>query len=390
MRWLIGALLALLLAVAGGTLLARYSGRVIITLGDWTVQTTVLVFALALVAAVALLWFLFQLLLGAIRMPGVLRRWFSGRHDARFDHGLFALLRGDWPSAESNFSAAAHGEDALLALLLAARAAERQGAADHLRNYLSRARALPSQSRSDLELFDAELCLAEGRFGDAVALLERLHADRPRDMTVALLHAEACLRAELWQEALKALEWPSARPGERATRIRALAQRAHLGMLRRAGAQKDRQALGNAFRAAPAELRREPEFLLAYVNERIRIGGAGDCEPLLREALQRDWDARLVELYGLLRDDAATRLKHAERWLATHASDGALLLALGRICRDAAAPAGKARDYLERALELNPGPETCRELGVLLEQEGDSARAAACYKRGLLLASSRG
>ena len=73
---------------------------------------------------------------------------------------------------------------------------------------------------------------------------------------------------------------------------------------------------------------------------------------LLTRALEREWDSELVELYGECRPaDSKRQLEQAERWLAMHSQDAALLRVLGVLCQRAQLW-GKAQTYLEASLAL--------------------------------------
>ena len=61
-----------------------------------------------------------------------------------------------------------------------------------------------------------------------------------------------------------------------------------------------------------------------------------------------------------------------------------LLLCLGRLSlRNRLF--GKARDYLQSSLQIEPRSETYRELGQLLEQLNETQAALDCYRKGLAL-----
>jgi hypothetical protein len=49
---------------------------------------------------------------------------------------------------------------------------------------------------------------------------------------------------------------------------------------------------------------------------------------------------------------------------------------------------GRARSYLEASINLQASPESYRLLADLLEQMGEPAAAALCYREGLVLATS--
>ena len=79
------------------------------------------------------------------------------------------------------------------------------------------------------------------------------------------------------------------------------------------------------------------------------------------------------------------RLARAEDWLRHHPNDHQLLLALGRMCRDAALW-GKARNYLEASVAVAATPVAHAELGQLLEQLDERETAEEHYRASLGLA----
>ncbi|HQW58531.1 MAG TPA: hypothetical protein PK583_06220, partial [Gammaproteobacteria bacterium] len=69
-----------------------------------------------------------------------------------------------------------------------------------------------------------------------------------------------------------------------------------------------------------------------------------------------------------------------------HFTNPILLLTLGRLCL-ANQLWGKARDYLEKSLNLMPLPETYAALGFLMEYLELREKSEEYYKKGLLLAT---
>ncbi|MCK7577852.1 MAG: hypothetical protein MZV65_20115 [Chromatiales bacterium] len=120
------------------------------------------------------------------------------------------------------------------------------------------------------------------------------------------------------------------------------------------------------WKQAPAALREEDEaFLVAYATALCDLQAIDDAEALLREAIDRRWNSKLVVGYGMLgRGNATAQLAAAEGWLARHGDDAYLLLTLGRLAKRCQQNA-KARDYLERSIKLMPTPDAYQELGEL-------------------------
>lgn len=161
----------------------------------------------------------------------------------------------------------------------------------------------------------------------------------------------------------------------------------YAGLLRGAGSEPGRKALDGVWRKIPQKLKKESSLIGAYVNERLRHADSSDCEPVLRRALKRQWDPELVRLFGLVEGRSLKRqMEFAEKRLTRSPGDPALLLALGRLCKRNRLW-GKARSYMEQSIEAGPDPAACRELAVLLDQQGEHDAARLYLQQGLNLAT---
>jgi HemY protein len=389
-RLLFSSLLALFLAIALGMVLTRDPGRVVMNYGDWTVQTTLSLFVVGVLLFAALCYFLVRLVTGLIALPRGWRRWTEHRQRLRAEQflsqGLLAMVEGNWKVAERAFhKGARHSESPLVNYLLAARAAQHQGATDRRDQYLRLAHQNGNGGNSALAvgLTQAELQLNRRQDEQAYATLKHLDSRNPRHDQVKLLMLEASSRLREWDEALALLHELERKNLVPVEQIRGKQLEVYAGLLRKAAGARDR--LVEQWSRIPVRLRREPHLIEVYVGERLRFPDTDDCEQLLRRALARGWDERLVRLYGLVEGrDMARQLKRAEGWLEVHGRDAMLLLALGRLARRNGLW-GKARGYLEQSIAARPMPETYRELASLHEQEGEHTAAALCYRRGLSL-----
>jgi HemY protein len=108
-----------------------------------------------------------------------------------------------------------------------------------------------------------------------------------------------------------------------------------------------------------------------------------NAESLLREAINREWNDELIDLYGRVRsDDVSRQLEFAERWLESQPDNPSLLLTVGRLSLYNELW-GKARSYLETSVKRRPTLQAYRELAVLMERLGESDHALDYYRRGL-------
>ena len=77
-------------------------GYLLVTWGDWQVETSVWLALSALMLALVLLWFILRALAATLRVPRALRRWLGLRSargaQRRADKGLAAFFEGHWLS----------------------------------------------------------------------------------------------------------------------------------------------------------------------------------------------------------------------------------------------------------------------------------------------------
>lgn len=379
----------ILLALVGALLLGAWlapplsedPGYVLVRFQGWAFETTAVALALLAIAGYAVL----RVAIWCLRLPGrAVRGAVEGRREARLERGLIAFAEGRWSRAEKLLSSGARGSsDPAAHYLAAARAAQARGDDGAREEYLALADAQGDPARFAAELTRAELMLDEpGQTSAAIALLEGLLEERPRNPRVLGLLAAGYRRQDNWP-GLRRLAPALKRAGELdAAEAAALSRDAAEGELRTA---PDLEQLQAAWSSLGRGERHDPVLVSAYAERALALGRGGEAADLVQKAIRRQWDESLVLLYGRLPvPDAGAALRRAEGWLKDHPDDGVLMLTLGRLCRRAELW-GKAREYLERSLAFSARADTYRELAELKEQEGDTAGAMACYRNVLRL-----
>ncbi len=387
MKALIYGLLALLVAVAVALLALPDPGYVLIGYGDWSVETTLLVLAIALVG----LYVAIRLLAGLRRMPRQMLYWERRRKERRarnaLNKGLIELAEGNWATAEKRLVRhATTSDNALITYLAAARAAQQQGAHDRRDHYLRLAHGSMPEADVAVGLSQAELQIAHGQMEQALATLRHLREIAPRHGYVLKMLMKLYLRLNDWQSLRNLLPELRRRKVVSESEYGHLSLEIHQALLEQAVRNADQAALREAWSWLPKELARDEQLLLIYVTELMRQGETEEVEGLLRSALRHGWSQRLVYLYGQLQGgESKRRLDEAEAWLRDHEKDPVLLLTLGRLCL-ANQLWGKARAYLEASVQMAPTVETYQALGALLEQLGEPDKAMNCFRQGMALA----
>lgn len=384
-------ILLMLFAAASATLIAfRNPGYVLIAREPFVLETSLAVFLLIAAVVFAILYAGVRLLVRILRVPKSLTRWRQTRRTRKareaFLNGLTHLLGGEWLKAEQELIASLHAADSpLLGLLGAALAAQGQGDTGKRDGYLARAHQHGGNTSLAAQTIQAQTQLLSHQDEQALATLTPLRAQYPRQAQPLRLLIEAQRRLRDWQSLARLL--PEARRHAllAENELVVLERETHAALLNLPLPAGALPTLHQAWSAAPKALRQHPELVAVYARQLIRQGAADECVELLAITLEREWDERLVWLYGEAQGTRpGAQLEAAEEWQARHGDSPTLLLTLGRLARHNRLGA-RARAYLEKSIALNATPEAHAELGLLFEETGDSASALRHCRQALEL-----
>lgn len=386
----IAVLLTLLVAAALATAMSYDPGYVLIAFGLYTVEASVWVAAALLLAVLLTGWLLLTLL---SRMRRGLRssRTVSSRRLRRARHGttrgLIALTEGKFERARKSLERAAkRSDDPLLDLLLAARASAEGGDLPKARSYLTRAQQTGPEARLPTLLIQAQLEFEKGELEQAAALLGRLRAELPRQPQMLRLLAQVMAAQAQWPELAALLPEVRRQQALPPDRIDELQRQAWRGQLSQGDGALDQ--LRERWQALPRNLQSDPGLVASFAARLAHQGAETEAEHLVRSQLKRQWDSRLVERFGRLQGaHPQQQLALAERWLADHPRDAALLLAAGRLALRNQLW-GKAREYFENSYRIEPRLETAAELARLLKGLGEQQRAAQLSEQALLVSQT--
>jgi HemY protein len=300
--------------------------------------------------------------------------------------GLTNLVEGNWARSERLLThGLRHGDAPLVNCLLAARAAQAQGAIERRDEWLKLAYDATPEGAASVVLTQAELELEAAQPAAALATLARLEehkADQPAALALLVRAYRALERRDELIALLPRLPVALLPREERD----ALAVYAMRDALERPGL--DEPALARLWTALPSELRMLPAIIALRARALDRLGRGDDAESELRTVLKHNWQPALVASYGEVRSkDLAKQLRQVETWLSSYPDDAALLLAAARLCM-AQDLWGKARSYLESSVALVPAPEAYAAYGKLLADLGESEGALLAFRSGLALVSS--
>lgn len=391
MRLIILALLALLVSASAATYLYQENGYVLIAWGPWTLESSVPVFVLLVIAVIAIGILTLRLGAGIIRLP---RQWSTRRRERRraqarrhLTQGLIELNEGRWSHAERTLLRdAEHSDTPLLHYLSAARAAQLQGEDQRRDRYLKRAYECTPDALTAVLMTQAELQLAHGQYEQALKTLQNMAGQNP-DNLLRLRLLRRCHEAlRQWHE-LKAL-LPRLRDHKALpeAELAQLSLKVYGELLFEAARQQDLAQLRSQWREIPRSFRQNPTLVGDYVKCLQELGETEEAASLIEDQLKQRWSEDLALTYGRLEvADPQRRLAKVQQWLGDYGQQPVLLLTAARLNLQSRIW-GTARQYLENSIHMGPRPDTYHELARLLSQLGEHDKAKEAYAAGLELA----
>lgn len=373
------AVVAALLAIAA----RRAEGNVAILIPPYRIDLSLNAAVLILLGTFIAGYVLLGVANAARRLPEQARAYRARRRlegaSASLAAAVRAMVEGRWSRAVTlAASAAEQPETAGAASLIAARASAQLGETDRTAKWIARA-GETSDMQAAIDVLQAEIALDAREPHKALEAIERVQARGARHVHTLRLKLKAAVALQHWEDVLrlarqlekhKALH-PLAAAKTKSDAYEALFQRL----------QGDAYGVNALWQQVPAAERKDPAVALAAAQAFDAADLGLQSRMVLEAALAQHWDERLIAAYAQGHENSmAARIAQAEAWLERHSTDGALLVALGRLCLREQLW-GKARQYLERSLAYRNAPDTHALLGELAEQSGDRDAAFTHFQR---------
>lgn len=383
MRFGLLVIAALFFGAFAAHFLLQDKGYVLVNFRGYVVEMSVP----ALLLVLAALYVLVRIVVRIWRLPRRLGQAVGDRQAARsgdkLTKGLIQMAEGNWAKGERLLSQGVKRNRApLINYLMAARAAQLQGADERRDEWLKLAYEDVPAAEAAVLLTQAELQVAHGQHERSLATLRRINEAHPNHPLGMALLARVYQALGDWDALLDLLpDLPKSNLSEdvlvtmASDTLKALTGKPDLTSER----------LTAIWSRLPAPLKKTPRLIGLRARALSRLDQGAIAEREVRAALNRVWDEDLVLAYGRVRSpDPVKQLKRAETWLKSHAEDPALLLTTARLCM-ANELWGKARSYLESSLAIGPRADAYQLYGRLLARLGEGENAALAYRSGLSL-----
>lgn len=382
MKRIIICFLALLFSVWLGIIMYHNPGYVLVSYQNWSIETS-LWFA---VVALAVLFLLFYMLLrfsSGVRSVTIrIKQWISNRRKrkarAQTTQGLYDFVEGNWKLAEKKLVRAAKYSDMpLINYLAAAFMAQRQCALARRDNYLLLAQKADTEHPIVVGLTQAQLQSSNQQWEEALATLQRLHQLRPKNAFILQLLEQAHLELKDWIGLKTLLPILRKRHAFSIEEINQLELRVYSELLLLG---KTNNTVEIKWNELPRYLQKQPALVAIYAEYLLANNKIEEAEDVLKMVLHKSLDKQLLELYAVLpSNNPIKKIARAEKWLKENPENTALLLCLGRICKQQKLW-GKARQYLEKSMRLGATPAVYSELGQIMETQNDLRGALELYK----------
>lgn len=375
--------------------LTRYddAGYVLIGLGHWSIETTVVVFAVGQIVSFFLFYVLFRLLGVLLRLPGKMR---SKGKNIKFNRSQEALISGLVDSAEGNWEQAekvlikhaANSGAPLLHYLTAARAAQSRGSIEKRDEYLRKATEQSGETDIAVGLTQAELHLSANQFDQALETLSKLQSINSGHASVLKLLHQTYQRLGDWEGVRNLI--PSLHQNKilMEAEVKLLETETFSSLLKQKAEKGNANEIQQLWDSMPEHIQSAQGIATIYFAAMIEAEAGKRVEQQIVDSIVKNWDETLLVLYANVKaDDYLKQLQTAEQWLGIHSSSYVLLRILGKIsikCKQME----KAEQYLTKSVGIEPTVAAYQLLGDVLVEKGDTKKASDCFKKGLELASS--
>lgn len=397
-------LLLLIMLAAGawlGEKMIKDSGYVLVAYDQTTIETSLWV----LVVLIAVSFVAFHWLVNLItrtRFPTAkLHAWKEHRNQRisrrKTLKGLTLLSEGNWAQAQKQLAQAAEKSDLpLINYLSAARAAHEQNNDKATDDLLQKARSSTPEAEVTVAITQAEIQLSRGQLEPCLATLLRLRSLAPKNSYVMKLLKDVYLRLNDWKALSKLIPVLRSHQALKEDELNVLSSQCYSHILNESVANlpietsdEDRlTALGRAWHELPSEQTLKSDLVQQYTELLVSLGAESRAEQNLRDLIKKNWDEKLVNLYGRVNgDNAKKQLDQARGWAKKHTESPALLLTLGRLSMRNQYW-GQAVKYFEQSLDLEPSAETLGELTRLLRHLGESDQAQLLLQQNINLVTT--
>ncbi|MCZ2721789.1 heme biosynthesis protein HemY [Marinomonas sp. 15G1-11] len=379
-------LIMIVFLILGGTLgllMRQDSGYILISFAGATIETSFWVFILFIVLLLIALDWTKRILFATLR-PGSSLAKLTGnisqkRASRNTIRGLLELVGGNWLRAEKLLTKSADKVPyPLINYIGAAYAASEQEEHERSKTLLQTAHKSTPEADFAISFAQSQIQMRQKHYESALATLLRLHKIKPKHRQVLKMLVQAYTRLKDW-DAILLLTPKLKKEGILDTaNMLELEKKAFLALLenmqhrKKLGHKeedliKEMESIWHKF----SEIDKDENMRVLYARSLISFDNTKKAEEFIRQSLNHKWSESLISEYGHITSvNSKSALQTAEAWLKKYPQSAGLLLVCGRLSQQQKLW-GKAKDYYQSSIDIDPTGEALGELGRLLTALGD-------------------
>lgn len=299
-------LVVLLVAVVASAQLIEQQGYILISVGDWVVESTVFAFVLMTVFAVVIVGVSLKALRGGLNLSAnTWHKFFWGskrKAERQFNQGLAAFALDDYSQAEKLLVDSAHGHDfSGTAYLLAASAAEKKQAqqlsseqtasAAGNKHYLDKLEPLLTDNSKDhlaAHLAKIKLLVNQGAFADARKAIDNNHKLIGHDSRLLTLEVDLCLQEKRFAKVVEYLALAGKQKAISSEQIARWRYQGYLGLFEQLYLEGGNEKLVQYWQNLARKQKQDEEILLAYCRVLAAQKVTQGLDKLLLPLLKKD------------------------------------------------------------------------------------------------------
>jgi HemY protein len=350
--------------------------------GSYLIELNLLSFILLVVVSVFTLYFMIRLFRIIWKAPKSFSSWRLRSNKKRATQalgaGYLSLIKGDWRSAEKSLTTKSDSSSIpYVNYLAAAQAAQEQGRLAQRDDYLNAAFKAAPKERLAIGLIKARLHQSAGQYEQAEATLLDIQDIGHKNAQYTAMLLQIYQHTGQWVKATELLGSARKQSALPEDVLDEIANQAYSSTL------SDADDVGAAWNLLPRNQRKRVDNILLYAADLTDNGDDAAAEKLIRATLKNQWSDALVRLYGTLdTGKPAKLLRIVEGWLMARPESAELNLAAGQFSLQQS-ELDKAKEYLQRAIELGQLPKAYSLLGQAYEASNDSGKALRLYRSGM-------
>ena len=381
MKIFLWSLFLLLLIGLGVNFLLEDNGYVLIQFLEYSLETSLPIFGLILVA----LYLLVRLIAVVWNSPSILKQRLAAKKreksNQRILDGLKLIGVGELTKAEKKIkSAVSDADGSVLPYLIAAEAAVKDENTNNFKVWLEQARQKFPEIETYINLHAAKLMLEAKNYNDALQAINTTLIDEPNNPVLLKLLSQVFYEISDWQSLTQKARTILSHTGKD-PRLERFFTKAFTHQSKTFSGNTEK--LKNLWGQLPSVIENEPSVLAARLESIMADGQHESAEKELRKAIPKSWNHELIKLYAKLdAPDLATLSKRVDRWLVDRPRDANLWLAASQLAkRDELWT--QAKQFLERSIDNKENALAYNELGLILLALGREDEAIKTFNKAL-------